>query len=78
MTKFLHYVSNPISKAICKFHVDVPLNGTLPYYEAPGGGVGPHIKFGGKIWASSDQVHQIRGKPWEILLLLDAKVGEKS
>ena len=24
--------------------------GALPYLEVGGGGLGPHIKFGGKIW----------------------------
>ena len=28
--------------------------------------------------ARSGQVHQVRGKTWEVLLLQDAKVGEKS
>ena len=46
--------------------------------EGGGGGLGPDIKFRGKIWARSSQVHQIRGKTWELLLLQDAKVGEKS
>ena len=43
-----------------------------------GGGLGPHIKFGGKIWARSGQVHQIRGKIWEVLSPHDPKVGKKS
>ena len=40
-----------------------------------GGGLGSHIKIGGKIWG---QVHQIRGKTWEVLLPQDTKVGGKS
>ena len=31
-----------------------------------------------KFGARSSQVHQVRGKTWELLLLQDAKVGEKS
>ena len=54
--------------------------GVLPKKEVGGGGggLGTHIKFGGKIWARSGQVHQIRGKIWEVLSPPDAKVGEKS
>ena len=40
------------------------------------GGLGPHIKFGGKIWARSGQVHKIGGKIWEVLSPKDAKVGK--
>ena len=31
-----------------------------------------------KFGAESSQVHQIRGKTWEVLLPEDTKVGEKS
>ena len=31
-----------------------------------------------KFWARSGQVHQIRGKTWEVLSSQDAKVGKKS
>ena len=75
------------------------------------GGLGPHIKFGGKLWCKvwpsspnggyfqirrsggsldltssleanfgvrSGQVHQIRGKTWEVLSPQDVEVGKKS
>ena len=31
-----------------------------------GGRLGPHIKFGSKFVARSSQVHQIRGRTWEV------------
>ena len=43
-----------------------------------GRGVGPDIKFRGKIWAKISQVDQIRGKIWEVLLPQDAKVAKES
>ena len=51
----------------------------LPYQEVWGGGgldltSSSEAKFG----ARSGQVHQIRGKTWEILLPQDAKVRKKS
>ena len=39
-------------------------------------GLGPHIKFEAKFGARSGQVHQIRGKTWEVLAPQDAKVGK--
>ena len=60
--------------------------GVLPYQEVGEGGggeggLGTDIKFRGKIcnWgAKFSQVHQIRGKIWEVLLPQDAKVGKES
>ena len=55
--------------------------GVLPYQEVGGGGGGGldlasslEAKFGARFW----QVHQIRGKIWEVLLLQDAKIGKES
>ena len=42
------------------------------------GGLAPHIKFGGKIWAIVQPISPLRGKTWEVLLPQDAKVGKKS
>ena len=54
--------------------------GVLPYQEVGGGGGGGldltsslEAKFG----TGSGQVHQIRGKTWEVLLPQNTKVGEK-
>ena len=61
-----------------KFKVVFIPGGYFHIIQVGGGGLGPDIKFRGKIWTRSSQVHQIRGKTWELLLLQDAKVGEKS
>ena len=52
--------------------------GVLPYWEVRGRGLGPHIKFGAKLGARSGQVHQIRGKTWEVLLSQETKIVKKS
>ena len=54
--------------------------GVLPYWEIGGGGGGLDLtsSLEAKFGARSDQVHQIRGKTWEVLLPQDAKVGKKS
>ena len=56
--------------------IEIIAEGVLPNKEV--GGLGPRIKFGGKIWARSGQVHQIRGEIWQVLSPQDAKVGKKS
>ena len=43
-----------------------------------GGGLDLTSSLEAKFGASSGQVHQIRGKTWEVLLPQDAKVGKKS
>ena len=47
-------------------------------YILGGRGLGPHIKFGGKLWgkARSGQVHKKGKRTWEVLLPQDAKVGK--
>ena len=42
-----------------------------------GGGLDLTSSLEAKFGARSGQVHQIRGKTWEILLPQDAKVGKK-
>ena len=49
--------------------------GVLP--EIRRWGLGPHIKFEGKIWGKVRPSHQIRGKFWEVLSPQDAKVRKK-
>ena len=55
-----------------------PIGGVLPIKEVRGGGLGPHIKFGGKRWGKVWPSHQIREKTWKVLSPQDAEVGEKS
>ena len=43
-----------------------------------GGGLDLTSSLEAKFGTRSGQVHQIRGKTWEVLLLQDAKVGRKS
>ena len=52
--------------------------GVLPYQEVGGGGFELTSSLEAKVGARSGQVHQIRRKTWEVLLLQDAKIGEKS
>ena len=40
------------------------------------GGLGPHIKFGGKIWGKVRPSSQNKRKSWEVLSPKDAKVGK--
>ena len=65
-----------------KFTDNFPQGGTSILGGRGGGGGGGFdltVKFGGrKFGARSGQVHQIRGKTWEVLLPQDAKVGKKS
>ena len=51
--------------------------GVLPSKEVEGA-VGPHIKFGGKIWGKVWPSSPNKRKIWEVLSPQDAKVGEKS
>ena len=50
--------------------------GVLPNKEV--GGLGPHIKFGGKIWGKVRPSSPNERKTWEVLSPQDAKVGKKS
>ena len=43
-----------------------------------GGGLGPHIKFGGKIWGKVQPSSPNKRKTWEVLSPQYAKVGKKS
>ena len=50
--------------------------GVLPNKEVRG--LGPHIRFGGKIWCKVRPSSQIREKIWEVLSPKDAKVGKST
>ena len=52
--------------------------GVLPNKEVGGGGLDLTSSLEAKFRARSSQVHQIRGKIWEVLSPQDAKVGKKS
>ena len=52
--------------------------GVLPNEEVGGGGLGPHIKFGGKIWGKVRPSSQNKRKNLGSLSPQDAKVGKKS
>ena len=43
-----------------------------------GGGIGPDIKFRGKIWGKVQPSPPNKRKIWEVLLPQDAKVGKES
>ena len=51
--------------------------GVLPYQDVRGG-LDLTSSLEAKFGARSGQVHQIRGKIWEVLLPQDPKVGKKS
>ena len=50
--------------------------GVLPSKEVGGGGLDLTSSSEAKFGAKSGQVHQIRGKTWEVLSPQDAKVGK--
>ena len=52
--------------------------GVLPNNEVGrrGGGLGSHIRFGGKIWSKVRPSSPTKRKIWEVLSLQDAKVGK--
>ena len=51
--------------------------GVLPNKKV-GGGLDLTSSLGAKVGAKSSQVHQMRGKTWEVLSPQDTKVGKKS
>ena len=50
--------------------------GVLPYQEVGAGGLDLTPSLEAKFGARPGQVHQIRGKTWEVLLPQDTKVGK--
>ena len=51
--------------------------GVLPYQEW-GGGLGPDMKFGGKVWGKVQPRSPNERKTWGVLLPQDKKVGKES
>ena len=57
------------------YSVRIYSRGALPNKEVRG--LGPHIRFGGKIWGKVRPSSQNKRKNWEVLSPKDAKVGKK-
>ena len=71
-------ISNSLTFRVKTFQLSLSMNpGGHFHIRRRRGGLDLTSSLEAKFGARSSQVHQIRGKTWEVLLPQDAKVGER-